>query len=270
MNTLFSISSPLLTTLVAGGGKLTNVPTIKLIGDLSSTDSRTRCNAARELGNRGRVGLLGKHGNAAIKALINALTHKDLNTAQAADEALVKIGEPAVRFLKDVLCDGTETMRERAITCLGNMRDKASGALSEIRDIANQNDEKMGVRFAAVWAIGNIVSKLNDYPEINSVVAELTDMLKPDNSHICYCAAEALGKIGTRAKGAVPYLKPLLKDGNATVRNYAKWAIAQIAPDGAKNLTKPAEKTHKEIWFELNKKINDAKKEYEQILKTDK
>lgn len=259
LNTILFSTSPLISEIK----KLSEAEINKLIENLSSPKSQIRCNAARRLGHCSRYADKA-YINKVTPKLIELLTHSDLSTAEAADGALVNIGTPAVPFLKDVLGNGTETMRERAVTCLGNMRDKASGALSVIRDIANQNDEKMGVRFAAVWAVGNIVSKLNDYPEINAVVKELTDMLNPDYSHICYCAAEALGKIGKRAKSAIPYLKPLLKAKNENVQSYAKWALTQIAPEvygGAKNIIKPVKKTYKEFI----KSIEEAKKEEERL-----
>lgn len=208
------------------------------------------------------VSQIKKLSEAKINQLIENLSSP--GTAEAADGALVKKGKQAVPFLKDALYDGTEVKRERVLICLGNMGDKASGALSTIRAIAKEDEEKIGSRFAAVWAIGNIASKLNNYPEINATVTELTAALKHYNSHMRYCAAEALGKIGSRAKFAIPELEARLNDEDNTVKHYAKWALSQIDPKlyaKYKDIKKPAEKTYKEL---INS-IQEAKNEEERL-----
>jgi|GEM_PF-3973517 len=256
MNTLLPLTGAPLKTLMADRGNLSKVLTTKLIENLNSGDSRTRCDSARELGERVKKGRVKEQlkVEAVINALIDALTHKDLMTAQAADNALVQIGKPAIPALYKLLYEGNDHQRESVLICLGNMREKAREALQAIRAVVRENDETIKVRLAAVWALGNIVSKLGDSEETKSVVMEISNMLKTDSTDMLLCATEALGKLGARAKGAEQDIEPLLEHENDTVKNTAKWALTQINPNGAKGI-KPV---YKEINIrELLKRIED-------------
>ncbi|HJZ58473.1 MAG TPA: HEAT repeat domain-containing protein [Gemmataceae bacterium] len=64
-------------------------------------------------------------------------------------------------------------------------------------------------------------------------VESLTESLKDSNPDTRHQAARALGRLGPKAKPAVPGLIEALKDPDKTVRIGAIYALADMGPDAA-------------------------------------
>jgi HEAT repeat protein len=133
--------------------------------------------------------------------------------SQAAVEALVKIGLPALHALVQMLSDKDWQVRREAAWALGEIGDpKAVPFL-----IRSLRDKDKYVRRAAAWALG----KIGD-PQ---VVPALIDVLKDEDWQVREAAVSALGEIGDPK--AVPFLIQVLK--SEPFKNgglFVSWAAA--------------------------------------------
>jgi HEAT repeat protein len=162
-------------------GKI-GVPAVPaLMEALKDEDWRVRQAAARALGEIGDP--------QALPALIQAL--KDEYVREAVEEALGKIGVPAVPALIEALKDDDEDVRRAAAGALGEIGDpQAVPALIE----ALKDDDEY-VRRAAVGALG----KIGDL----QAVPALLEALKDRDEYVRWAAVGALGEIGMLAVSAV-------------------------------------------------------------------
>lgn len=113
-----------------------------LVGALARKDGVAR-SAARELGKM--------RNERAIAPLVALLGDPEVN--QAAAEALLAFGPPAVGPLMEVLKSGNGDARERAVFALGELRDKRA---VEPLVLVMQTDDVYAVRTAAATALGQI------------------------------------------------------------------------------------------------------------------
>src|SRR5262249_6950807 len=112
-----------------------------LMASLTRLDGVSR-SAARELGKL--------RDERAIPPLVALLGHEEVS--QAAVDALLAFGAPAIGPLMEVLGNGNGTARQAAATALGELRDtRAVEPLIEVM----QTDEVYAVRTAAATALGS-------------------------------------------------------------------------------------------------------------------
>ncbi|HMR56548.1 MAG TPA: hypothetical protein PKC10_04465, partial [Cyclobacteriaceae bacterium] len=132
-------------------------PTLIALLNKKSLEDKTTMNAIQTLA----IGVLGnfKTGNAkAIDYMIAVLPHYD-NDTEAAKEALVKIGKPAVKALStrlDKTTDQDGGLQHQLITILGKIGKDAASAQKSIQRVLNitRNSEVRYAAEAALQAIG--------------------------------------------------------------------------------------------------------------------
>src|ERR1039458_9290709 len=169
-----------------------------------------------------------------IEGLIKALGHRKVR--EAAADALVKIGEPAVKPLIGALNDGSESVRtaaEDALLKIGeptvepliaalrdaSVQEAAAGAVHKRGWQAGKDENG-----AAYWVVKRKWNKcINVGPP---AVAPLSAALRADDWEVCHAAAVALGQIGDAS--AVEPLGAALKANHSGVGNAAACALGQI------------------------------------------
>jgi len=156
-----------------------------------------------------------------VKGLIKALGYenkKDMNNQweirRHASEALVQIGDPAVKQLINTLKDSDLFVRRSAAKALGRI----GNALAVDPLIAALKSDDAEVRRLAAEALGRIGSAL--------AVDPLIAALKSDDAEVRRLAAEALGRIGSAL--AVDPLIAILKDNDVNVLESAAEALGRI------------------------------------------
>jgi HEAT repeat protein len=222
---------------------------------LKAADEDTRRQAATALAR------LGARAVPAASALAAALKDKDATVRQYAAFTLGQIGseaEGAVTALAEALGDRAETVRQLAAQALSAIGPAAREAVPAL--IAAIKDADAGVRLSAVEALGHIG------PAAKQAVPALLDVLdKGDKGPLPapgfgrfpapfgqplgsprflspasarQLAAEALGRIGPDAKGAVPALFKVLKDDAHGLRDTAAVALRGIGKPAVSALAK--------------------------------
>lgn len=177
-----------------------------------------------------------------VKELIKALSyHKDDTIRQAATEALVRIGAPAVEPLNQVLGDSDKDVRYAAVLALGRIGGKGA----ELRLNRALFDSEKDVRQAAINflvqigppAVKPFINNL-ELRQYRSEAAEalarigtpavepLIAKLKSTYNDVRTVTAQVLGQIGD-ARAASPLIT-LFKDGYSDVRQAAIDSLVQI------------------------------------------
>jgi HEAT repeat protein/beta-lactamase regulating signal transducer with metallopeptidase domain len=160
-----------------------------------------------------------RQGNPVITAgLIASLDDQDVSVRLAAVQALGNREDTAaVNALVTALRrDASKDVRKTAAWALGQIEDARAvpGLLGALRD---ERDHE--VRNQIAWALGQIESK--------DAVAGLGAALRSeDDIETRRTMIWALGQIEDAA--AVPFLVPMLRDGDAEVRKKTVWALGQI------------------------------------------
>ncbi len=154
-----------------------------------------------------------------VQGLIKVLGYKkDDKVRQAAAEALVKIGAPAVEPLIAALQDKNKDVRRAAAEALGKIRDTRA---VEPLIAALKKDEEWYVHKTAAEALGQI-------GDVRAVEPLIVALKEGDMRRV---SAEALGKIGdTRA---VEPLIATLKDKDSDVCKAAAEALGKLGDDRA-------------------------------------
>ena len=157
-----------------------------------------------------QIEALVKIGEPAVPDLIDLL--KLIKEAVA--EALGKIGEPAVPYLIKALQDENFHVSSGAASALGKVGMPAMPHL-----IKAIQDEYWLMRQGAVHALGEIGSR--------EAVSHLMEALKDEDGRVCSAAASALKIIG---EPVVPDLVQALMDKDGSVRHMAAVALGEIGP----------------------------------------
>jgi HEAT repeat protein len=174
----------------------------KLIKDEKGGNRRS---AAYELGK------LGPKAKKAVPSLINALKDVESGVRDEAENALKKIGEPAVDALVEALKDKDEFVRLRIVNIIGAMGPDAKSALPALETA--MKDESEFVRTAAERAVFRV--KL----DVKTLVAMLRDREEDKRLY----AVKGLGILSTEQA------KPGLSELCRVVRNDKSKAIRQEA-----------------------------------------
>jgi len=164
---------------------------------------------------RGEAALaLGEIGDArAVGPLTQALKDKNDFFVADVEEALVKIGEPAVEPLIQALKDEDSGVRWAAAATLGEIKDERAVAPL----IQALKDGGRGVRWQAAMALVEMGEP---------AVEPLIQALKDEEEEVRWAATEALGRMGDAR--AVESLIQALKDEDELVRKTAKEALEKI------------------------------------------
>lgn len=171
---------------------------------------------------------------AAVPNLINLL--KTSTEPRFVAYALGKIGPDAaeaVPYLQEIALKEKNDIHFRwaAVEALGDIRDTKTIPL--LADLSADQDED--VRWRSVKAIGKILSKNPELISQNILDALIRNLRDNRGRRVGRTfAAYSLGKIGQKAKVAVPDLIAMLKDENEDHRRAAVNALSRIASDDEK------------------------------------
>jgi len=142
-------------------GSLRGEDTGKYVQELSSKDPAVRMEAARKLGET--------KDSSAVSPLIDVLKRdKNWGVRAAAEDALVSIGEPAVKPLTALLNDQDWHVRRRAARTLGEIHNPVS---DEALVVAMRQDGDCCVRKFSAKALGNT----NDPRAVDVLMAALRE-----------------------------------------------------------------------------------------------
>src|SRR5262245_8314842 len=136
---------------------------------------------------------------AQIPARVAELQSADEQVSGQANLTLIRIGEPAVPAVVELLRHDDARIRARAATTLWGMGSKAKAAVPALA--STLADEHMEVRVASAMALENIG------PDAQVAMPALVRALKDREGRVRQWAAKALGKIGPAARDALPALE---------------------------------------------------------------
>lgn len=179
------------------------------------------CEALRETPGRSSIvvvlGELGPAAGPAIPTLLALLGQKAAESA-AIVTALGQIGaEEAVETLAEIAQDRDAELAVRAILALGQLGEKAQGAIPVLVNCLRHPDPTIKDR--AGWAL----SQMGD-----AVLPAAIFLLTSEDGELQLDACVILGKLGEKARPAGPELLKLLRCKNPRARAGAAWAIGQI------------------------------------------
>lgn len=177
----------------------------------------------------------------AIVPLINVLITETKNPHDPSlgsyrfQQALVKIGAPAVPALIQVLTNNDPDVRAEIIEILGSIGAEAKEAVPTII-MALRNDYSDKVRVYATLAIGSIRSLSEQ------AVPALLNCLNDDKQLVRVSAARALGQFGRDAIDALPALTRAIETDDSLLRTEALKAVRLI--NEAINASYPTRDSH--------------------------
>lgn len=201
----------------------------RLLGDESAAVRRSTVKT---------LGRIGPQARAAVPALIEALQDPDSFTVRGyAAEALRRIGpdaKSAVAALIEALQDKSVHVRSQAAYALAHVGPEASAALPELKKMLDK-DLQWKHRFAnskvctGVWA-AYAIAQLDPDDEVGlTFLVEALDKYADHDDRRQFITA--LGRIGPRARAALPALRRILDDHDQRyLRETAAFAIARIDP----------------------------------------
>lgn len=190
------------------------------IKKLSDEDATKRVQAAEALGNMGEGARL------AFSSLFEALKDKNPLVRRAAAQALEKV--PPHKDDLGLLREACKSKREpaavrvQAARALAKLGPQAHAALPELVGLLKEQDDE--VRLAALEAVVAIGPEAKD-------AAVLAEGLQSSNPQVVKLTTQILGRLGPAAKGALPTLLTLVKEGQPAVLLEAIRALEAIGPE---------------------------------------
>jgi len=172
------------------------------------------------------LGRIGPQAHAAVPALIQTLDDPSKSVRHYAARALGDIGrqaKTAVPALTVALTDKDLRVRSSAAYALGQIGPEAKNALPKLKE-----------QRLTTWSAYALVQiDLDDEIGIPFLIEKLNNNLqKPKNvGNDSRSVMIALGRIGPRAKAAMPALKEMLKSKYFSYRTRAAYAVARIDLD---------------------------------------
>jgi len=150
--------------------------------------------------------------------LLARLKSEDTKVSGEANLALIRVGEPAVPGLVEMLQSGDTRLRKVAATTLWGMGAKGRAAVPALCDMLADADGDL--RLAAAMALDNMG------PAAVDAVPALIKALRDPEGEVRQWSAKALGHIGPAAAAAIPALSKAAKAD--PVRPTMEEAIHQI------------------------------------------
>ena len=138
--------------------------------------------------------------------LLADLRSPDVQKSGQARLELIRLGEPAVPALAEMLRSGTPAERTAAANTLWGMGVRARTAVPDLATALADPDP--GLRVTAAMALENMG------PAAEPAVASLTKAVRDRDARVRQAAVKALGAIGPGAKAAVPALTRALRRGS--------------------------------------------------------
>ena len=185
-------------------------PVYTLIQQTHHSDSAVQESSARALGRSD----LEEHRHQAIQALCGLLKHKELAVREAAKEALIHIGGPAVvDALIPSLTGTSSTALNYTLEILSTIGQDDIDRILGLLESRDHNLRKFGCDL-----LGNLYYRDGVY--------DLIDLLSDPHINVAIAAGEALGKLGSRE--AVPRLIRALQYPDSWMRCIAAEALGKI------------------------------------------
>ncbi len=160
--------------------------------------------------------------------LLADLRSPDAEKSGQARLELIRLGEPAVPALAEMLRSGTPGEKTAAANTLWGMGARARAAVPDLA--AALEDPDPGLRVTASMALENMG------PAAEPAVAALTKAVRDRDAKVRQAAVKALGAIGPGAKAAVPALTRALRRGSWPEAEEAVRRIRGLEPGAAIDL----------------------------------
>jgi HEAT repeat protein len=180
--------------------------------------------------------ILGQAAQSAAPELLRHLTYAS-NPGTAGDNAraLAGIGPEGLSALSDFLTNSNRRIiaeskswaRFSAINAIQTLETNAAPAVPALVQCLQDKDENV------VWFAARALGWLNLCPEL--VIPALSDAARSTNRNNRYIAVLSLERLGHNHRNVVPALLPALRDPDAEVREKARYALANIAPEALTN-----------------------------------
>jgi len=199
---------------------------VSALADLLNDDYEdTRVRAAYTLA------MLGPNAKAAIPALTEAANKQAGNyrVREAIRSAVKSIGRATVADIPALvieLRDNNVQVRQRAAQRLESLGTDSKPAVASL--LGALKDQNVRVRFLSVMALDNLIDTQVD---VGTFITPFIDLLKDPDKGIRRQATHGLGKMGPRARAAVPALTSALSDNDDYVRRTAVYALRSIGWD---------------------------------------
>jgi len=195
---------------------------------LSSPKRNVRAAAAKVLLKMGR------QSQPAVGPLAAALDDECRWVRWYAAEALANLGPdaaPAVDALLPLIEHPDEYTRRRVIEALGSIGPAAKAAVPALSRVSQKRDEYLAVRRAATKALLEINLEqiaAESAEQADEEVRKWIEQLREGDEFQARPAAKALGRLGAKARAAVPALAEALQHENQWVRAAAAEALGAM------------------------------------------
>jgi HEAT repeat protein len=163
--------------------------------------------------------------------LLADLRSPDARKSGEARLQLIRLGEPAVPALAEMLRSGTPSEKVAAANTLWGMGARAQAAVPELAGALADPDP--GLRVTAAMALENMG------PAAEPAVPSLTKAVRDRDTRVRQAAVKALGAIGPAAKAALPTLTRALRRGSwpeaeeavRRIRGLEPGAVIELGPE---------------------------------------
>jgi len=152
------------------------------------------------------AGCRGKDAKPDVTGLVAALQSGDAEKSGRANLELIRLGEPAVPGLIEMLKDPDPRVRGLAASTFWGMGGKARAAAPALGEALSDPDPSFRTQVA--MALENMG------PDASEAVPALIKALADPDRGVRQASVKALGKIGPGAKAAIPALRRALKKGS--------------------------------------------------------
>jgi HEAT repeat protein len=160
---------------------------------------------------------IGTGSREAIPTLINTLGDRDWRVRYRSIGTLVKIGEPAVPALMQVINHNDSTVRQGVVEAFGEMQVTDPEIIASVASLLKDKEEM--VRGKAADALRNIGK---------DAIPILVESYEKSNSEMKILIMSAIGGIGADAQTAIPKITEILKGGKPNERSEAARALGKI------------------------------------------
>jgi HEAT repeat protein len=180
---------------------------------------------AMRLGAAQTLQRIGPKARPAVPALLEAFKDENIELRLTAMYALQSIGpgaSSAIGLLSDALKDDDKRIRETICWTLGKIGSASKDATPALTRALK--DKEVGVRHAAAMSLGHVAADTEAIAGLISAVADPAQKVRQS-------AIVNLGRLGPKARSAVPALSAALKDADFNVRVQVLNALGAIGPE---------------------------------------